>query len=169
MRSSLELAELVNRNHCGPEREISGVNSIDIASETELAFWERESLRQVESSEFGCVICLPDVSQSISKTCIPSPQPRIDFLKIVNELYRTPPESTEIHPTAVIADGAEIGSRCQIGPNVYVGEKVKIGDRVKIQAGSSIGVRALLLPETMRANYGDRSTKELSRLRMTFT
>lgn len=139
MRSSLELAELVNQSHHGPESNISGVNSIDIATDTELAFWERETTSEVESSGAGCVICLPSVSQNVSRTCISSPQPRIDFLKIVNRLYRTPPETTDIHSSAVIEDGAKIGDQCQIGPNVYIGENVTIGDRVKIQAGTSIG------------------------------
>ncbi|WP_193221819.1 DapH/DapD/GlmU-related protein [Halosegnis rubeus] len=136
---SSNLAELVGRPHSGNSIEISGVNSIDVATCKELAFWESDTTSEIKSSDAGCVICLPSVSQSVAKTSIPSPEPRIDFLKIVNELYRTPPEETYIHPSSVVEDGAEIGQRCWIGPNTYIGSKVTVGDRVKIQAGTSIG------------------------------
>jgi UDP-3-O-[3-hydroxymyristoyl] glucosamine N-acyltransferase len=139
MPSSFELAELVGRAHHGENVEISGVNSIDIADSNELAFWENESVAEVESSEAGCVVCLPTIARSVSKPCISSLEPRIDFLRIVNDVYRTAPETTYVHPSAVIEDGAEVGDRCWIGPNVFIGNKVTIGDRVKIQAGTSIG------------------------------
>jgi UDP-N-acetylglucosamine acyltransferase len=42
--------------------------------------------------------------------------------------------STKIHPTAVIAPGAEIGVGVEIGPYSVVGAQVKIGDRTKIGA-----------------------------------
>jgi UDP-N-acetylglucosamine acyltransferase len=39
---------------------------------------------------------------------------------------------TQIHPTAVIATGAELGADVTIGPYVIVGPRVKIGDRTSI-------------------------------------
>ena len=42
--------------------------------------------------------------------------------------------ATKIHPTAVIAPGAELGSDVEIGPHSVVGPKVRIGDRTKIGA-----------------------------------
>ena len=63
---------------------------------------------------------------------------------------------TSIHPTAVVAEdaelgpgtrvwhfvqvreGARIGSDCVLGKDVYVGEGVRIGDRVKVENGASI-------------------------------
>jgi UDP-2-acetamido-3-amino-2,3-dideoxy-glucuronate N-acetyltransferase len=64
--------------------------------------------------------------------------------------------ATNIHPTAIIDNGAvlgdgcrvwhfvhisagaHIGSRCSLGQNVFVGNDVKIGDNVKIQNNVSI-------------------------------
>ena len=63
---------------------------------------------------------------------------------------------TSVHPTAVVAEdaelgpgtkvwhfaqvreGARIGSDCVLGKDVYVDRGVRIGDRVKIQNGASI-------------------------------
>jgi UDP-N-acetylglucosamine acyltransferase len=40
--------------------------------------------------------------------------------------------STKIHPTAVIAPGAELGSDVEIGPYAVIGPRVVIGDRTRI-------------------------------------
>ena len=39
-----------------------------------------------------------------------------------------------IHPTAIIEDGAQIGSDVHIGPYCIIGAKVVLGDRVKLHA-----------------------------------
>lgn len=136
---SKTLAELVSSKHVGPTVEIRDVNSIDIAAPHELTFWEREGGNAIKSSDAKCIICMNEISDVNNKTLIKTETPRIDFLKIVNKFFRTPPEETFIHESAIIADNAEIGDHCWIGPNVYIGDKVSIGNRVKIQAGTSIG------------------------------
>lgn len=40
----------------------------------------------------------------------------------------------EIHPSAVIEDGAKISNGCSIGPFCYVGAHVKLGDNVKLHS-----------------------------------
>lgn len=40
--------------------------------------------------------------------------------------------ATEIHPTAVVQPGAELGAEVEIGPYTMVGPKVRIGDRTRI-------------------------------------
>ncbi|TDJ79983.1 MAG: acyl-ACP--UDP-N-acetylglucosamine O-acyltransferase [Planctomycetota bacterium] len=42
--------------------------------------------------------------------------------------------ATKIHPTAVIATGAELGAGVEIGPHTVVGPNVRIGDRTRIGA-----------------------------------
>ena len=41
---------------------------------------------------------------------------------------------SEIHPTAIVADGARIGADVTIGPYCVVGENVALGDGVRLQA-----------------------------------
>ena len=42
--------------------------------------------------------------------------------------------ATRIHPTAVIADGAELGAGVEIGPHSVVGPRVRIGDGTRVGA-----------------------------------
>lgn len=44
-------------------------------------------------------------------------------------------QGVTIHPSAVIAVGAEFGRDVQIGPNAVIGPRVKLGDGVKVGAG----------------------------------
>lgn len=39
---------------------------------------------------------------------------------------------TQIHPTAIVADGAQLGEDVQVGPFTVIGENVQIGDRAII-------------------------------------
>jgi UDP-N-acetylglucosamine acyltransferase len=41
-------------------------------------------------------------------------------------------DPTHIHPSAVIADGAEIGPGCRIGPFCVIGPRVRLGPRVEL-------------------------------------
>jgi UDP-N-acetylglucosamine acyltransferase len=42
--------------------------------------------------------------------------------------------SSQIHPTAIIEPGAEIGDDCSIGPYCIIGPHVKIGDKCKLKS-----------------------------------
>ena len=59
---------------------------------------------------------------------------------------------TQIHPTAIISDGAQIGADVTIGPYCVIGPKVKIGDRsvlqshVVIDGNTTLGVENKIFP-----------------------
>jgi UDP-N-acetylglucosamine acyltransferase len=60
--------------------------------------------------------------------------------------------AVQIHPTAIIHDGAEIGADVTIGPYCVIGSKVKIGDRTTLQShvvidgNTTLGVDNKLFP-----------------------
>jgi UDP-3-O-[3-hydroxymyristoyl] glucosamine N-acyltransferase len=47
----------------------------------------------------------------------------------------------EVHPSAVIEDGAVVGEGCVIGPHVTLYGCVRMGDRVVVQAGAVLGAK----------------------------
>lgn len=59
---------------------------------------------------------------------------------------------TGIHPTAVIAETAEVGADCYVGPHAYIGEGVKVGSgcqiyaNVVIEEGAQVGDDCLFYP-----------------------
>jgi UDP-N-acetylglucosamine acyltransferase len=45
---------------------------------------------------------------------------------------------SEIHPTAIISSGAEMGEDCYVGPYSIIGEGVSLGDRVRVESHAVI-------------------------------
>jgi len=56
--------------------------------------------------------------------------------------------STQIHPSAVISAGAQLGSECVIGPYVVIGDEVVLGDRVRIDSHCVVDGRTRIADET---------------------
>lgn len=46
--------------------------------------------------------------------------------------------STTIHPTAIVEDGAQLGSNVSVGPFCVIGSEVVLGDNIKVVSHSSI-------------------------------
>jgi len=80
-------------------------------------------------------------------------------------------QTTEIHPTAVIEDGAELAAGCAVGPYCVVGAKVRLGENVslashvvvsgdtKIGAGTRVWPFASLGSQPQDLKFGGETTK----------
>lgn len=58
----------------------------------------------------------------------------LTFSQAIDLFYMPPPRIKGIHPTAVIAESAEIGADADVGPYSVIGEGVRIGARAHIDA-----------------------------------
>ncbi|WP_331235577.1 DapH/DapD/GlmU-related protein [Natronorarus salvus] len=134
---STEIAAFLGVEHVGPPVRVAGVESLDRAGPSELAFCKYDDPALVEASDAGAVIC--PTSLDAPGTTIRSSRPRKDFIAVANEFFVPRVEETRIHPTAIVADSAEIGDRTVVGPFVRIGADVTIGDRCEIDAGTVIG------------------------------
>jgi UDP-N-acetylglucosamine acyltransferase len=57
--------------------------------------------------------------------------------------------STEIHPTAVIEQGAELGEGVKIGPYCVIGPNVKLGNKVQLKSHVAVSGHTTIGDETM--------------------
>ena len=137
--STRELAEFLRAEHEGESVDITGVNSIDRADQDELTFCVYDDQKWFDRTSAAAVVTLSDLSFEPDVTTIKLDDPRLGFIKIVDEYFRDRPTTTEIHSSAVIGDGVEIGDQCEIGPHVHIRGDVTIGDRCTIKSGASIG------------------------------
>jgi UDP-3-O-[3-hydroxymyristoyl] glucosamine N-acyltransferase len=133
-----------------------------------VAFAESEEyLREAEESQVGAVI-LPRGMRPTSLPAIYVDQPRLAFLRLLNMARRPLPLSSGIHPSAVVAEGAEVhpdasvgpfavvergavvGRGCRIYPFCYVGENCVVGEEsilfphVVLYQDVRIGARSIL-------------------------
>jgi UDP-3-O-[3-hydroxymyristoyl] glucosamine N-acyltransferase len=127
------------------EIEISGVAGLEEAGPHELTFLSNPRyLPRLKTTRAAAII----VGREAGPPGIPalvSENPYLDFARAL-ELFHLPPRPQPgIHPTAVIAATARLGSQASVGPYTVVGENVRIGDRavlhghVVIYPGVEIG------------------------------
>ncbi|HEY1205190.1 MAG: UDP-3-O-(3-hydroxymyristoyl)glucosamine N-acyltransferase [Bryobacteraceae bacterium] len=141
-----ELAEWLGATFEGDgERELAGVAPIETAGAGDLAFIDsRKAAKQAQASAAGCLIVPSGSPNPGGRTVIYAAQPRAAFVRAVNRLHPPPPVEAGIHPSAVIAETAEIGPEAVIGPNVSIGAHSRIGARCRIGAACAIGSRVTL-------------------------
>jgi UDP-3-O-[3-hydroxymyristoyl] glucosamine N-acyltransferase len=118
---------------------IHGVNSLESAVEGDIAYLEDEKFfAAATTSKASCVIVR--VGAEVTSACrIEVKNPKLAFALIAELLHPPKTRAPEIHPTAVIANGAQIGREVFIGAFVCIGENSVIGDRTQIRAGAKIG------------------------------
>jgi UDP-3-O-[3-hydroxymyristoyl] glucosamine N-acyltransferase len=76
---------------------------------------------------------------SATKILIRVPDARVAFAKALALFSPEQKFAGGIHPTAIIAPGAQIDSGAHIGPYCVIGERVKIGARSVLQGANFIG------------------------------
>ena len=130
------------------ETEINGVAALETAREGEISFVETtEKSFQTNAS---CLFVSENfVSENI--TIIRVKNPKLAFAKIAAKLHPIEFSVKENHPTAVIAENANvradyIGAFVSIGENSYIGEGTQIHDGVKIGNNVNIGKFTIIYP-----------------------
>lgn len=131
---------------------ISGVQSLDKASSSDVTFFHNEKYKSLlEKSKAGAICIAPSFTPVEGKNFIVSEDPSKTFAQITELLIEdlSPSGFTGIHPTAVIHQSAKIGKDVQIGPYVVIDKECIIGDRSTINAHCSIGPHSTLGQECL--------------------
>ena len=131
-------SSLTSQPECNPE--INGVAPVDEAGSGTLSYIEGGKFAAMVSQTAASALILP-LDQALQTQAtkrgiawMSASEPRLLFAKAIALFYQPFKPSPGIHPTAIIADSAEIGLEVSIGPHVVIQEQVKIGDHVIIHA-----------------------------------
>jgi UDP-3-O-[3-hydroxymyristoyl] glucosamine N-acyltransferase len=146
---------------------IGGAKPITEAGVGDITFVENDrNARRLRESSATAAVVSPDFNRDgLALTLIHVQNPREAFTRIAQHLQgtqrRLPPG---VHPLAVIAPSARLGSAAMVGPFVAIGEEVVVGDRCQFMPGAVIGAgcrlgddvvlhaRAILYPGTVLGN-----------------
>jgi UDP-3-O-[3-hydroxymyristoyl] glucosamine N-acyltransferase len=121
--------------------KLTCVSAPEDASRESIVFAQDErALGAAVASEAGLILARND-AMSDDERVLRVDDPRYAFAVCARALKRAKGENDEgsVHPSAVIEDGAVMGSGCVIGPNVTVYGCVRMGERVVVQAGAVLG------------------------------
>ena len=118
--------------------DIRGVAPLESAGPWEIAFvGNRKAAAGAHISGAGCLLVTVDFPKG--RTLIRVADPRGACARVIGLLYPPPVIKPGVHPSAVIAEGAEIPASAAIGPHATIGAGTRIGERSRIGPGCVIG------------------------------
>lgn len=159
MRSK-DIAKFLNKELRGEDIEIGCFSSLSDIKNNSVVFakkYSKSNLNILQNHSSAFAIVCEEYDGILSGTYVVSPNPRLDYLRVIQKFFIAQEDFPGIHPTSIVENGAKIsktaciGAHCYIGPEVEIGEntiikpntsiygKVTIGDNCYIKAGVSIG------------------------------
>lgn len=142
-----ELAALIGGRVSGDAQvAIEYVASVESASIGAVAFVE--DVKALESARdcAASALIVPDgaggrageIAEKVT-AIIEAPKPKLAFALIAKILHPQKKREPTVHPTAVIAESADIALTAYIGPHVSIGENSTVGAGTRIEAGVVVG------------------------------
>jgi UDP-3-O-[3-hydroxymyristoyl] glucosamine N-acyltransferase len=128
---------------------IEGVANLDTAAAGEIAYVEQKKFfGAAVSSQASCLIVPqefvesfkdPIIEREFGPALIEVAKPKLAFALIAELLHPQKRREPYVHPTAVIAEGADIDLTVYIGPHASIGEGTRVAAGTRIEAGVVIG------------------------------
>jgi UDP-3-O-[3-hydroxymyristoyl] glucosamine N-acyltransferase len=146
--STTEIASHVGgRIAAGGERSIERVAGLESAGEGEIVYLDNEKfLEAAVASRASCLLVSEDLASRFSSasdgntaTLIVVARPKLAFARIAALLHPQKQREPVIHPTAVIAETANVALTVYVGPGAVIGEHTTVGAGTRIEAGVVIG------------------------------
>jgi len=141
-----KIATLTNSIIKGNEQLIiKDVATLQDAIAGEISFVSNPKYKKLlDATQASAVILSPKLASEFKGNALVNDDPYLTFAKVVNLFYRRNVPQSNIHSSAVIAEGTIIGENVYIAANVVVDSGVTIGSNSSIGAGSIIGENTLI-------------------------
>jgi len=129
-----------------PAIEVTGVAGIETAGPGEITFVANPKYaRLAQTTRAAAILVEPDFP-AVPGATLRIKNPYLAFARAIELFYTPPAYKPGIHPTAVIAPTAKVGSSAHIAAYAVIGDNVTIGDNaivlshVVIYEGATIGI-----------------------------
>jgi UDP-3-O-[3-hydroxymyristoyl] glucosamine N-acyltransferase len=152
--NTVSLCELlgVERPDGLADADLTGITTLEAAGPGEASFVSRPKFRDAAIESKAGVILVAAEMDFDDPRGLPVPGVPAAVMKVLQHFHPVPEPRTDIHATAVIGEGAEIGENVQIGPycvigaGATVGEGSILGSHCILEDGASAGPNCLLHP-----------------------
>ncbi|MGJ3258776.1 MAG: UDP-3-O-(3-hydroxymyristoyl)glucosamine N-acyltransferase [Rhodospirillales bacterium] len=124
------------------DRLFQDVMPIDRAGDEHVSFLDnRKYTDKFRASSAGACLVAPDmVKLAPADMCLlVTAEPYHAYARVAALFYPMPASTGEVHPSAVVADDANVGNGVEIGPCAVIGSGAEIGRGCIIEAGAVIG------------------------------
>jgi UDP-3-O-[3-hydroxymyristoyl] glucosamine N-acyltransferase len=135
-----------------PEADLlfTGVAPLQTAGPGEVSFLDnRRYASALEESSAGAVIIHPDMLARVPAGTVPivTPEPYAGWARVAALFHPTVPVSPGIHPSALVAEDAQVDASAEVGPFVLVEAGAEVGAHCRIGPYAAIGPGVVLGPE----------------------
>jgi len=114
------------------------VNSLEAAGEGDIAYVEDEKLFEAAARSNASCVIVPE-SAVLELPCqIKVKKPKLAFALIAEILHPPKRRESDAHPSAVIADTADVALTAFVGPHVTIGDRSSVGTGTQILSGATI-------------------------------
>lgn len=137
-----ELSEIVDGRVVGDRGTlIERIADLMNADQNEIAYVDDQKLFEAAAeSKASCLIVKEGLAEKFpGRTLIEVKNPKLAFSLIGAALHPPVRREATIHPTAVVAENADIALTAYVGPNVCVGEHTHVGAYTRLEAGVVLG------------------------------
>ncbi len=139
-----EIAKMLNCPFTGEDIEITGVNTLEMASESEISFVSNPKyVKDIAKTNAG-VLILKETYADRVKSAIITDHPYEMFARCIFIFAKKQGFYKGISDQAYIHESAKIGHDCTIYPFVTVGANAVIGDNTTLFSNVYIGENALI-------------------------
>jgi len=145
----MKLGDIAKRLGCELEGdaslEITGVAGIEDAERGQLTFLVNRKYRGALETTRASAAVVSFNERPLHIAALRSANPYLDFARAIELFHHAPEYAPGVHPTAIIAASAKIGSGAHIGPHCFIDEAVQLGANavlhsfVSIYRGARIG------------------------------
>lgn len=121
--------------------------------------FSEERLEMLEKGRPSLVICDRETSIRTTVPSISSDNPKVDFVRVMNEFFRSEERyfidhSARVSPSAVLGVDVSIGAFARIGPEVEIGDGTVVKSGVCIVGETKIGKNCMIKPNTVIGEQG---------------
>lgn len=140
-----QLAQALGLDYSGPDCDVTGLNTIEEATETEVSFFTNPKYAQFVKDSKACAVFVSEELAASVPNPLVSENPYYDFAKAgaifackegemtgISPLAYVDPtavlgDNVTVYPFAFIGPRAKVGADSQIFPNAYIGEEAELG------------------------------------------
>ena len=141
-----QLAEALEATLKGPEAlQITGLATLQEAGSGQLSFLANKQYRKfLDDSQAGAVLLKAEDAEGFAGNALIVADPYLAYARISHLFDPKPKAVAGIHPSAVVAEDAQVDTSASIGPFAVIESGARIGADVTIGAHCFIGARCVV-------------------------
>lgn len=141
-----QLAEALGAELKGPEAlQITGLATLQEAGPGQLSFLANKQYRKyLDHAKAGAVLLKAEDAATFAGIALIVPDPYLAYARVSHLFDRKPKAVAGIHPSAVVAEDAQVDASASIGPFAVIEAGARIGANVSVGAHCFIGARCVI-------------------------